>query len=882
MKKRKLLLAQLALFSFLIAAMVLAQSSRLTGRVMDSSGLVMPGVPIKLYQDDKVIKEATTGADGTFEIVVDPGEYKLEIAAPDFNIYSEMVQATPDIRPLSVTMQLAQITQSVEVTETRNEISIDPDSSLTTTVLEGEFIESLPDDEDELTRYLQQIAGSRGGAGVGETFVIDGFANGRVPPKDQIQQIRINNNPYSAEFGGPGFGRVEIVTKPGTSDYHGTMNFMFKDDSLNARNPFAIIKPAYQQRNLNSTFSGPVVRNKVTLNLTARNFSIDDSDTIRAILPTGQLATPVVMPRLNRALNARTQWALTTNNTMNLNIDYRKLDNANQGVGGFNLAERASDRLVHDKGFQLRDTAVLSKTLIHEIRFQYRDDSNRQTPRTDDIAINVLDSFFAGGAQNRAASNDRMVEFSNLLMYSGRKWTFKSGFQGVNRMNHSLSENNFGGTFTFSSLADYLAGRPVTFMKNGGEPELDVNQFELATFLQTDWKAAKKFNLSMGVRYEAQTNISDRNNIDPRLGFAYQISKTLALRGGAGVFHQRLDIDTVAQLFRLDGSHQQQFVIRFPSFPDPYLNTNGSPAPLPPASLRVVAAGLADPYNVNTSVSLEKALPKGIGLTLSLDSIRGVHLYRSRNINAPLPGSLTRPDLSQGNVNQLESTGLAHSLNYTVGFRQMLRNKWNLNVFANYTLGHSMSDTDRPFGLPANNYDLHSEWGRAGEDLRHRFLTGVNFRLPWGITVNTAVNARSNRAYNITTGYDDNGDTVLNDRPVGVKRNTGIGPRAFDMDFGLTKTINLKSTENPGSASTGGVNTFGEPQQGRFPRRGKPSGSNGRSPGVPRMSFVVNIQNLLNNQQLNGFSGVMTSPFFGRANSARNPRQIEVGLRFNF
>ena len=175
MKKRKLLLAQLALFSFLIAAMVLAQSSRLTGRVMDSSGLVMPGVPIKLYQDDKVIKEATTGADGTFEIVVDPGEYRLEIAAPGFNIYTEMVQATPDIRPLSVTMELAQITQSVEVTETRNEISIDPDSSLTTTVLEREFIESLPDDEDELTGYLQQIAGSRGSAGGGVTFVIDGF-----------------------------------------------------------------------------------------------------------------------------------------------------------------------------------------------------------------------------------------------------------------------------------------------------------------------------------------------------------------------------------------------------------------------------------------------------------------------------------------------------------------------------------------------------------------------------------------------------------------------------------------------------------------------------------------------------------------------------------
>jgi len=874
-QKRKLLLAHFALFSLLSAATVLAQSSRLTGRVMDSSGLVMPGVSIKLYQDDKVVKEATTSAEGIFEIIADPGEYKLEIAAPDFTTYTQMVQATPDPRPLSVTMQLAQITQSVEVTETRNEISIDPDSSLTTTVLEREFIESLPDDEDELTGYLQQIAGSRGSAGGGVTFVIDGFNAGQVPPKDHIQQIRINNNPYSAEFSGPGFGRVEIVTKPETSDYHGTMNFMFKDDSLNARNPFAITKPAYQQRNLNATLSGPVIRNKVTLNVTARNFSTDNSETIRAILPTGQLATPVVMPSLNRALIARTQWALTKNNTMDMNVEYRNVNNNNWGVGGFNLAERASDRTAHNMGFQMRDTAILSKTLVHEMRFQYRHDSNQQTPRTDGIAINVLDSFFAGGAQNRTVNNNGIVEFGDVLMYSAGKLTLKSGFQGVYRMNHELSENNFGGTFTFSSLADYVAGRPVTFTKNAGDPELDINAFELGTFLQTDWRATKEFNLSMGVRYEAQTNISDRNNIDPRLGFAYRISKTLALRGGAGVFHQRLDIGTVDQAFRLDGAHQQQFVIRFPSFPDPYLNANGSPAPLPPASIRVVAPGLANPYTLNTSVSLEKTLPNGIGLTLSLDSIRGVHLYRSRNINAPLGGSLTRPDPSQGNVNQLESSGSSHSVNYTAGFRQMLRNKWNLNVFANYTLGDTMNDTDRPFGLPANNYDLRSEWGRAAQDLRHRFLTGVNFRLPWGVNVNTIVNATSNRAYNITTGYDDNGDTVLNDRPDGVKRNTGIGPRAFNMDLRLTKTINLKSTENPGSASTGGVNALGEPQ-----RSSGPGGLTRQR--RPTMSFVVNIQNLLNNQQLNSFSGVMSSPFFGRANSARNPRQIEVGLRFNF
>src|SRR5215813_6357956 len=194
------------LLTLLVAASTFAQSAKIKGRVMDGSGSVMPAVQVKLYQGDKVVQQGVTSETGDFEIPVNPGDYKLEIAAPDFNTYTEMVKVTPDMGPLSVTMQLAIIAQNVEVTETRNEISIDSDSSLQTTVLKQDFIDALPDDEDELTSYLAQIAGSRGNAGGGATFVIDGFTGGRVPPKDQIQEIRISNNPFSAEFSGIGYG----------------------------------------------------------------------------------------------------------------------------------------------------------------------------------------------------------------------------------------------------------------------------------------------------------------------------------------------------------------------------------------------------------------------------------------------------------------------------------------------------------------------------------------------------------------------------------------------------------------------------------------------------------------------------------------------------
>ncbi len=944
MRMRKLLPVLLML---LTASLIPAQSAQVTsstqvkGRVMDSTGSILLGVQIKVYRGDKVVKEGTTAATGDFEIPLEAGEYKLELTAPDFEKYTEVVNVTPGMGPLSITMLLAQITQNVEVNTDRNEISIDPDSSLNTTVLDKEFIETLPDDEDELATYLQQIAGSRGGTGGGGNFVIDGFGGGRVPPKDQIQEIRINNNPFSSEFSGVGYGRVEIITKPGTGDYRGNLNFEFRDESLNARNPFSPTRPPSQMRNFNSNFSGPIIRNKLTLNLNARHLDNENSDTIRAILPGGeQLSQAVVIPNQNRRLEGRSQLALTANNTMYMNFNLLKTDATNQGVGNFNLESRASERHNRSTDLQFREVAILTKSTVHEVRFAYSHDRAQTTPKTTAIAINVLDSFFGGGSQNRSWNNNRDTEFGNLLMYSGKKWTLKTGFQSMYRIRHSLSENNFVGTFTFSSLncripnpvdpkddpcaGAYSAGRPTTFSRTQGDPRLDVNQFEYGTFFQSDWKMTQKFNLSLGARYEGQTNISDHNNIDPRMGFAYQLAKTAALRGGAGVFHQRFDENTVEQLLRLDGTRQEQIVIRYPTFclDLTCLNFSGMGTSNTPPSLRVRAPELVTPYNINTSLSLEKSLPKGLGLTFSWDVTRGVHLYRSRNLNAPLPGAplnparpgtFLPPDPTKGNINQLESTGTSLSNNYTIGFRQQIRNKWNLNLFGNYTLGNNNSDTDNAFNTPADNYNLRGEWGRSGQDTRHRFFTGTNFRLPWGVNVNTNVNWSSSRPYNITTGLDNNGDTVLNDRPEGLKRNSGKGPGLFNMNMGFQKTVILKSPEKPTIPANNGANpfasSFAEPQRGggggfpggggdfggqrgNFPggqRGGGQRGQGGRGPDGgfnqqrgPSVTFRIQVQNVLNNQQLNSYSGVMTSPFFGKANSARNPRQVEAGLRFNF
>jgi hypothetical protein len=978
------------LLTLLIASATFAQSAKVKGRVMDGSGSVMPGVQVKLYQADKVVSEGVTSGTGEFEINANPGDYKLEIAAPDFNTYAEMVKVTPEMTPLAVTMELAVIAQNVEVTETRNEISIDSDSSLSTTVLGRDFIDALPDDEDDLAAYLQQIAGTRGGAGGGASFIIDGFTGGRIPPKDQIQEIRISNSPFSAEFSGIGYGRTEIITRAGTGDFRGQMNFQFRDESLNARNPFVVHQDGTeakrtpsQSRNFNTNFSGPIIRNKLSLNLQARHNDNENSNVIRAQTLDSQgnfvtLSDPYVSPNRNRGANARTQLAINKNNTLYTNFNYQKQENRNQGLNEFTLLSRASDRFSHSSDFQIRETSILNSKMVHETRFQFSRDTNQQTPRTIGVAIDVP-QFSSGGGQNKSSSNNKESEFGNLLMYSGSKWTFKAGSQGVVRRNHSLSENNFIGTWRFSSLADYkcasglgcdpgASGIPLQFTRTSGDPRLDSSQFEIATFVQTDYKVSKTFNLSFGARYEDQTNISDHNNIDPRMGFAYQIGKSTAVRGGVGTFHQRFGQNNYEQLLRFDGTRQLQIIARFPQT---YPNIPADAA-LPPSSLRTRSSNLVNPYNVNASLSLEQAIWRGLGVTFSWDGERGIHLYRSRNINAPLPdapldfnGNKLGPDGTTRLTYLLESTGQSKSNNFTVGMRDQLRGKIQAQIFGSYTLGYTKNNTDGAFSLPVNSYDTSTEWGRSPQDTRHRFNTGMQIRLPWGVSTTTQVNWSSSRPYNITTGGDCNADNSINDRPTDaalalykndlsawyasgadprtfstfikpasaycaipgtiIARNSGKGPGQFNVQMNFQKTIRLKSPESApanragNGAALNGVNNYVEPQRGGggFPggggggdfgggqrgggdrggdfaggQRGNrgnfPNGGNrGQNQNFNQnngktVTFNVQIQNLLNNTQLNGYSGTMSSTFFGRASTARNPRQVEAGLRFNF
>jgi hypothetical protein len=891
------------LIVILFAGNLAAQTAKLTGTAIDASRALVVGADVTLLGPGNTPVAATkTGPDGVFNIEAAPGAYTLEISAEGFEKVVQGISiAATNNRPVTVNLSVAKITQEVEVQDNPNLISLTPDNNQTALVLNEDDVQSLPEDEDELTNYLTQLAGPRAAATGGVQFVVDGFLGGRIPPKDQIKEIRINNNPFTTEYSRPGFGRIEIVTKPGTGKMRGNFNFNFRNDALNATQFNAPVKLPYQRQNFQGNVSGPLVHDKLTMTMFAQRNDSFSTTIIRALTGTGPFSSAITQPNLRENFDTRGQYAVTPNNTLNFHSEYGSQTRSNIGVGQFSLPERASNSSLKRYELQFRDTAVLSASLIHETRFEYTQAHNVTNPVTQARSINVLDSFSAGGSQNTADDTNRSFLFGDNLIFNNKSLTLKTGLQAGYYRTRAFEMNNFLGTYTFSSLSAYLAGTPTTFTINQGNPLLTVSQLEIGAFAQTDIKLSDRLLISPGLRYQIQSHVGDHHAFDPRMSLSYQINKMTIVRLGAGMFHQDFSIANFLQLQQLNGLNQTQIVIRNPVYPDPFA---GGVAQSTPASLRVMAPGMITAYTTNFSGSVERQLNTRSTISIAYDYIRGNHLYRSRNINAPLaPNFVVRPNPTEGNIYQLESSGLSTFNGITMGYRTQLTG--GVNLFVNYTYSTNYNDTDGSFSLPANNYDLHSEWGRSPDNQKHHFQTGINGRLPGDILVNTQFRLYSGKPYNITTGYDDFNDGVTNARPVGFARNSAEGPGLFDSSMNISKTVPVFRTKANGPAGFpegrgalggggqrgAGGGPGGRPAAGSFggggrggPIGGPRGGGRGGAPvnAGPTATIYMNVQNVLNHRNFNNPSGVLTSPFFGESTSAVAPRTVELGVRLNF
>jgi hypothetical protein len=584
----------------------------------------------------------------------------------------------------------------------------------------------------------------------------------------------------------------------------------------------------------------------------------ENVDAVHATLPDGVFDLGVVRPTTTRSYATTNTVQMAESHSMDLSFEYFTTKGENQDVGGFTLPERAFTTTGDGWNVSVRQFSLLSGRDLFESRFAFTTDSTENLPVTGGGQVNVLDAFNGGGAGNRSEDTSRNYEFSSMYTRVAERWTLKTGVEGVYRTRRSLAENNFEGTFTFSSLDSFLAGQPVNFRKNTGDPLVEISQLETALFVQNDFDLAPQFTLMAGLRYTNQTNLDDNKNFEPRLSFAWGIGPNTVLRGGAAIFKQLLSMNVLEAQERLNGTRQFETIIDSPSFPEPFqAGTIRQTFP----SIRITDPNLVSPYDVAAGIQLERTFFTNMFLSVTYNNRRELRRHRLRDINAPYPACVVmipaglprsegsayvqgcRPDILSGVILNLEPTSREVEHLLRVNYRQ----RFNIfNIQAGYTLNRTWADgspSSSP-SIPSNNYDLSADWARTPMP-RHQLQMALNAELPLGLFLTGRLSSRTGQKYTILTGLDDNKDGRLSDRPPGVGRNSGPSPNFHSVAFNISKAF-----------------FFGTSQQ--------------------NVNVFANMSNAFNHLNPGRPSGVLTSPNFGVSTSAQNPREIEMGIRYQF
>jgi hypothetical protein len=895
---------------FLLKVSAQKQIFNLSGEVLDQQKAIILNAEIFLIDASGRERKTFTNNLGIFHFEnLTGGKYKLKISAEGFAEYEEELELNPvEETPQLKIVLFPTIREEVAVTPSL-ETPLDTNRAAGTLVLTEKDLQDLPDDPEQLNQQLQQMAASGGGIPGEANVTVDGFLNnGRLPSKSSISQVRINPNLYSAEYDTPPFrgGRIEIITKPGAEAFHGSGFFNFNDTFLNARDPFSIKRAVTNTRRYGFNVGAPIIKNKSGFFLDFEKRDIDEAQIVNALI-LDELFQPANFvfnsPNPQRLITgaARADWQANQNNVLIFRFDSSRNRLDGQGIGGISLPERGFDYELTENSLRLTETAVLSPKSVNEFRFGLTFRKIEQKAVSNVPAIVVAGSFSSGGANMQELSrSERILEISDYLTLDAGKHSLKFGVQIFNRNFGELRAENTNGTFFFgggasgsganqtviSSLEQYRrtllnlpSGVPTRFSLTIGAPQVSVNQWLLAGFVQDEWRVHPKVLLSLGFRYEAQTAPTDWTGFAPRVGIAYTPDKEQkwVFRARAGVFYERIAETRSLETERLDGERQRQIIINSPSFPIPFLNGNAVNA-IP--TVRIFDPSLHTPASLQMRLEMERQLPKGWKVSASHSWTKGWAQMRSRNINAPQVGFLNpdpltapRPFGYDGNILQFESSGQLKGRVLYVGVNQNSLRLFSLN--AGYLNFDFKTDADGDFALPQSSYDFTGEWARPFWQTRHLLFVSASTDLPWKVRLFASLNANSGRPFNITTGRDNNGDGNFNDRP-GVT--TADDPQAIATRFGFLNP-NVINGNLPRNA---GTNPWSATLNLNFSRTFNIGKKNGKGESPFRLTANVRANNILNRSNLSGVSGVLTSPLFGLPTTASPARRIEFGLRFTF
>ena len=981
--------AHVVVASCFLSGVVLAQSGEvsLRGQVTDQSGAVVPHIPVTLIGPGGVVREATTeDSEGRYVFRdLQAGTYTLRVNVKGFAPIEKSGVVIVRGQPQVVDIRLDVVMEQQEVTVKEEEapsVSLSSSNNASAVTLQGDDLQALSDDPTDLQADLQALAGPSAGPSGGAIYV-NGFSGGTLPAKESIREIRINQNPFSPEYDKLGYGRIEIFTKPGTEKYHGTVDYAFAKDFWNSRNPYSAQKAPFMLNEFEGNTGGPLgkhasfavewQRNMVD-NGSITNVVTLDPQTLASLPFTSVLTTPQRFTRIN----PRMDYQLNPNNTLTVAYDFTHSDIRDAGIGAFNLISQGYHVQYTDQTVQLTETVVLGRN-INETRFQYYRTAMQMI--SNDLApeIRVLGSFIGGGSQNgQAFDTQNSFELQNYTSMVRSRHTWRFGIRLRGTLEDSIAPQNFNGTFAFGgglapeldsnnqpvldgsgnqvltsikSIERYrrtllfqqmgdspaqiraLGGGATQFSLNTGIPDLSAHQVDVGVFAGDEWQVRSNVTLDLGFRYETQNFIHDWRDFAPRVAISWapgggagnSRAKTV-LRAGFGIFYDRFALSDMITAERYNGIIQQQYVVTNPDF-YPTIPSASSLATLGYQSTETVSPRLRAPYYMQSALTVERQLSSSTAFAVTYTNSHGVHLFRSEDINAPLPGTYNPnvpasgmfPLGHTGPVFLMESSGIYNQNQIVANINTRLNQ--GVSLFGFYVFNHAMSNTDAIDTVPANPYNMSGEYGPAATDVRHRVTFGGSINTKWNLRVSPFVIVQSGAPFDITAGSDLFGTTLFNARP-GVAtdpskpgviqtqyglldpnpsadehvlgRNYGRGPGQMRVNLRVAKAIGFgsetgRSADQRPAASTGRATAAQASGRGLGGIIGNP-----KTARRYNMIISMSIQNLLNHTNPGPITGDITSPLFGFANKVAggpngegffetaNNRRLEAQLRFTF
>lgn len=546
---------------------------------------------------------------------------------------------------------------------------------------------------------------------------------------------------------------------------------------------------------------------------------------------------------------------LTEDQTLTLRYRMDRDTRDNWYIGGTSTRERGTDRLIENQDLALSHNWVLSAKALNELRFQFArreldwsvEDYCPKCPTINRPSIGL--GKMVNMPQGRTEDRIQLVEtFSFNVIDKGGDHFFKVGGDASFIDLISVFHNNLDGSFTFATDKPFNVNDrstyPTLYTKNTGDPATKLKNNIYAAFFQDQWRITPHLTLNLGLRFDFEDVVGidqDKNNLAPRVHFAWDPFKDgkTSVRGGFGRY-----FDQVFLNIPLNAQNAKQFVgvtISNPGYPDPYVG--GSVRTPPPPSTVLFDPDLETPYNDTWSFGFQREILKDLAITMDGVYVKGEKLLVTLDQNYSIYGS-TRPNPNFALMRMVKSQGKSEYKALQVGIDKRFSHRYSFGLA--YTLSDSKRDTEDFNFNPVDHRDPDAEWAPSFSDARHTLGGSFNVDGPWGVKAGLVGRYRSALPYNITTGVDDNKDTISNDRPAGVSRNSARGSEIWTLDVRLSKVVNL----------------FGAKIEG-----------------------IAEAFNVMNHPSLGGYVGNKRSALFGKPTGTVGnfePRNIQVGVRVDF